>query len=343
MTAYKEAVRLQPNNGRAFANLANTQYVLDNYPEAIKNYQKAAELKPDLKKDADQFLTLMGYAYLMTNDFAAAIKTLTQAAAINPQDHLIYVGIGSAQMQFAPPNFPAAIEALNQAAKLDPEYKDTFLLLTQAHIQSSPRNPNEALQAARRAEQLAPNSAETQFFVGAALAIGQLWEPAEKALEEAVRLDPKNGLMRIQLCNALMVLKKYQEGLPQCQEAVRLSDPENRNFARITLANMYAIGKRYNEAIIESNAVIKEQPNLFMPYQTLGITYFLMKKYDKAIVAYKQAINLQPELAELHLALGALYWEAKKKDEALKEYAVLLNLNPKYAEQLKIMMTTSKK
>ncbi len=343
LVAYEQVVRLQPNNARATAYLAQTQYVLGDYQNSIKNYQKAAALEPELKKDTDQFLTPWGYAYLSTNNYAEALKTLIEAEKINQQNYLIYNGIANAEMQSAPPNFPAAIEALNKSVKLNPQYKDTYLLLANAHIQSSPRNPKEALQAAKRAEELAPNDAVTLFWVGSALSIGQLFEEASETLKKAAALEPGNGLVRVQLCNALFVLNKVQEGLPECEQAVKLSKPEDKPLARTTLANMYARARRFDNAIAEANGVVKEQPNFAGAYYSLGTTYFLMKKYDKAIEAMKKVLSLAPELAETHLTLGAIYWEAKKKAEYLQEYNTLLKMNPKYAEQLKAATVTGKK
>ena len=341
--AYEEVVRLQPNNARAVAYLAQTQYVLGDYQNSIKNYQKAAVLQPELKKDTDQFLTPWGYAYLSTGNFAEALRVLTEAEKINQQNYLIYNGIANANMQSAPPNYPAAVEALNKSVKLNPQYKDTYLLLANAHIQSSPRHPNEALQAARQAEQLAPNDALTLFWVGSSMTIGQMFEPAYESLKKAVALEPGNGVMRGQLCNVMFVLNKVQEGLPECEQAVKLSKPVDKPLARTILANMYARAKRYDQALAEANAVLTEQPNFINAYYSLGTTYYSMKKYDKAIEAMKKVVSLAPELAEPHLTLGAIYWDAKKKTEYLQEYNILLNLNPKYAEQLKAATETGKK
>jgi tetratricopeptide (TPR) repeat protein len=125
-----------------------------------------------------------------------------------------------------------------------------------------------------------------------------------------------------------------------------LSAPQDKPLARTSLANMYAIAKRYDEAIAEANAVLQEQPQgsaVLSAYYSLGTTYSLMKKYDKAIAALKKVISLAPELAEPHMTLAAIYWDAKKKSEYLQEYGILLNLNPKYAEQLKAAIEADKK
>lgn len=342
LAAYQEAVRLMPNDAKSIENLADTHYSLTNPAEAAKNYEKALQLNPELKKDWG-FAVRYGNSLRQVNKSAEAVRWLTEAAKINSKEDNPLWLLGILYADQTPPNYPLAIEYFNQAAKLNPERKETFLGLVNAYINSSPRQPNEALQSARRVQQLAPNDAMAQFAVGSALAIGELWEPALQAFKEAARLDPKNGSVRVQLCNAMWVLNKQKEGLPECEQAVRLSTPEEKPIARTALANMYARSKQYDKAIAEFNAVIKEKPDFFFAHMSLGQTYGLMKKYDKAIEALKKAINLQPEMAELHFILGTIYWDAKKKSEYLQEYGILLNLSPKYAEQLRATVEMDKK
>lgn len=337
VAAYQEAARLAPDNAIAYNNLADTYYSLIRSADAVKNYEKALALKPDLKKDWG-FSVRYGNSLRQVGRVAESMQWFKDALALDPKaDSPLYL-MGVAFMNSDQPNYPAAIDALNRAAMLNPNRKETFLLLTAAYINSAPRNPTEALQAARRAQQLAPDDPETLMHVGLALGIGQMFEPAYDVFKEVVRLKPDYALARVQLCSMSMVLERYDEGLPHCLRAVELSGPESRNLSRVTMASMYALGKRYDQAIAEANAVIRDDPKSSFAYQSLGTTYMLMKKYDKSVAAFKQAIRLSPELAEAHLQIGAVYAESGNLSEASREYSILLNMNPGYAAQLKAMM-----
>jgi tetratricopeptide (TPR) repeat protein len=335
--AYRQAARLAPGDGLIIGSLADSLYSLGRSAETVDNYEKAFTLKPDLKKDWG-VLVRYGNSLRQIGRTKDAIQWLNTAIALNPKDDTPYYLIGIARLDSTPPDHRGAIESLVQASRLNPDRKETFLLLTVAYINSSPRMPNEALQAARRAQHLAPNDARVLAHVGMALTVGQVYEPAYDVLSEAVRLDPNDGVVLGQLCNVSMLTGRYKEGLPKCLRAVELSGPESRILNRIILANMYAVNKRYGEAIAELNAVLKEEPGSSFAYMGLGNAYMLQKKYDRAIEALKQAMRLDPESAEIHLNLGVTYSEAGMPAEAAGEYAVLLSMNPGYAAQLKSVM-----
>jgi tetratricopeptide (TPR) repeat protein len=337
VAAYQQAARLTPNDGTVLSSLADSMYSLGRSAETVANYEKAFALRSELKKDWG-VVVRYGNSLRQIGRTKDAIQWLNTAIAINPKDDTPHYLIGIARFNSTPPDYAGAIDALVQASRLNPDRKETFLLLTAAYINASPRMPTEALQAARRAQHLAPNDARTLAHVGMALAVGQVYEPAYEVLDQAVRLDPNDGTVLGQLCNVAMLTGRYKEGLPKCLRAVELSGPESKILNRIILANMYAVNKRYDEAISEVNAVLKEEPGSAFAYMALGNAYLLQKKYDRSIDALKQALRLAPESPEVHLNLGVTYAEAGKPAEAAVEYAVLLNLNPGYAAQLKAVM-----
>ena len=49
------------------------------------------------------------------------------------------------------------------------------------------------------------------------------------------------------------------------------------NFSRLAVGDMYAFSKKFDQALAEANALIKEDPKWFYAWQSLGVTYFLMK------------------------------------------------------------------
>src|SRR5687768_8608044 len=338
LAAYLDAVRLMPGNAAAHAALGDVQYKLVRSAEAIGSYEKALRLKPELRNDWGVAVRY-GNSLRLLGKTMEGIQWLNTALQIDPKEDTPLYLIGMAYMDAPQPDLTAAINALTRAAEIDPSRKETFLLLTNAYISSAPRMPAEALKAARRAEQLAPNDAEVLFYVGSALATGQMFEPAADIFRKVVSLKPDFAIAQTQLCSLMFVLQNYKEGMPVCRRSVALSNSQTRSLARAVLANMYSLSKDYDRAIAELQAVIKDDPKFVYAHQALGVTYMLMKKWDKSIAAFKEAIRIEPENAESHLQLGAVYWEAGKSSEANQEYAILLNLNPKYAEQLKSVFT----
>ena len=339
--AYEQAARLMPQNAEAFNDLADAYYSLVRSADAVRNYRKALALDPDYRKDWG-FAIRYGNSLRQIGESMESMQWLKDAFALDPKEDSPLYLMGVAYASSTPPDYPSAIRVLEQAASLNPKRKETYLLLGVAYMNSLPRKPNEALRAARRAQQLAPNDPDTLFNVGLALVVGQMFEPAYDVFKEVVRLKPEHAMARAQLCTVAGYLERYDEGLPQCFKSVELADPSTRNFSRLALANMYAFSKKFDQALAEANALIKEDPKWFYAWQSLGVTYFLMKKWDKSVSSLKEAIRLSPETAELHLQLGTVYSESGSPQAAEQEYVVLLNLNPNYAVQLRSVMDENK-
>lgn len=341
IASYQETIRLSPDNAAAYNNLADTYYSLIRSADAVKNYEKALALRPDFKKDSG-FAVRYGNSLRQVGRVTESMQWFKDALALDPKaDSPLYL-MGVAYMNSDKPNSPAALDVLNRAAALNPDRKETFLLLSVAYINSLPRMPNEALQAARRAQQLAPDDPGTLNQVGNALVIGQMFDPAYDVFKQVVRLDPNNALARSQICSLTIFKKNYKEGLEECRRAVELSGPETRNLARVSLANVYSFAGQPEKALVEANAVLKEDPKMIQAHQALGIAYIHMKKWDKAIAATREGIRVSPETPELQLQLGVIYSESGDQEGAMQQYAVLLNMNPNYAVQLKTVMDENK-
>lgn len=78
--------------------------------------------------------------------------------------------------------------------------------------------------------------------------------------------------------------------------------------------------KKYNEALIIFNSIIKESPKAYIINLSIGNCYMQMKNYDKAIEIYKKVIEKDPENSDTIIAIGSCYNNKKDSKSAMEWY-----------------------
>jgi len=118
---------------------------------------------------------------------------------------------------------------------------------------------------------------------------------------------------------ALNDLKRYEEALAACDQAIRL-DP---NFVGAYYSKGYALNdlKRYEEALAAYDQAIRLDPNFAKAYNNKGIALYNLKRYEEAIAVYDQAIRLDPNFAKAYNNKGIALERLGKKTEAQQAHA----------------------
>ena len=96
--------------------------------------------------------------------------------------------------------------------------------------------------------------------------------------------------------------------------------------------NELAQAQQFEQAIVEFEAALDEDPKFVSARINLGVAYYQLGRLDEAIVQYQKAIELEPEDADIHSNLAAAYVQMSQLDEALQEYLIAVELNPELAE-----------
>ena len=112
----KRKLQANPNDVDLLYHLAELYDRNAQYKEAIENYRKVVELKPD-----------MGYAYLKMataydrmNDPSAAVKTFREAIRYIPKNPTLYNNMGVAYGKLG--KYDEEVESLKKAIRLRPNY-----------------------------------------------------------------------------------------------------------------------------------------------------------------------------------------------------------------------------
>jgi tetratricopeptide (TPR) repeat protein len=184
--AYKQAIRRDPKNAAAYANLGSAYAIERDYDRAIQNFDKAIQLDP---KNALVYRN-RGTAYDNKGDYDRAIQDFDQAIQLDPKDTDAYTSRGSAYG--VKRDYDRAIPDYNQAIRLDPT--NALAYRNRGVTYDNKGDYDRALQNFDQAIKLDPKSAVAYASRGATHDNNGDYDRAIQDFDQAIQLDPKSAL-----------------------------------------------------------------------------------------------------------------------------------------------------
>jgi len=202
-------------------------------------------------------------------NFILALQYFEQAKEKDPDFALAYAGIArvwnnrkQAGLTRVPEATPRIEAAIQRALELDSTLSDVHQALAgiktwtrfdwkggeasfREAIEMNPNNaeahsayshllnilgrPDEAMKQIEIAVELDPLNAKIKAFYGIDLLFVRKYDEAVKAFREALEINPTQGVAEINICNALFLAGRYEEGL----EMLRLRWKGNEEYIRV--------------------------------------------------------------------------------------------------------------
>ena len=179
-----EAIVRQPKYFRALLNRANAYTNLGLYQEALSDFDRAAELKPN-----DPGLLLnRGLTYFDSGKYEAAVNDFSHAMAVSPEDARLYVERARGLIKMGYPG--EAYEDLEEAVGLRPNYALAYYYLADLAFQNGEKD--YALGLLVRAKELAPQYVPAYDLMGDMLATEDPVMATQNYIV-ALKLDPANA------------------------------------------------------------------------------------------------------------------------------------------------------
>ena len=191
IAAFEHAVAANPKHYMAWASLGNLYKTAKNdIPRAVSAYERAVE---GLKKDKVVWENL-GMAYYRNSQVDLAIKALTTASALDPNDAEIRFNLGTVRRQKG--DLAGAITDLEAAVRLKPDDAQYANNLGVAYRHA--KRDDDAIKAFQKAIALAPDNASYHFDLAALYRRQTAKNPdlipqAIAEYEKATTLDPNQA------------------------------------------------------------------------------------------------------------------------------------------------------
>jgi tetratricopeptide (TPR) repeat protein len=200
--------------------LGDTQEKLGNSLDAVREYQRAAELDP-----SEAYLFDWGSELLLHHAPEPALEVFAQGNRLFPQSVRMLIGLGAAW--FALGSNDQAVRQVSAASDLNPSDPTPYLFL--GRMQSAQTTTSDdVVEKLQRFVALQPQNAEANYYY----AVG-LWKlrkapegradtaQIENLLRTAIRLDPKYGAAYLQLGILHSEQKDYPQAISDYQRAIQ--------------------------------------------------------------------------------------------------------------------------
>jgi Flp pilus assembly protein TadD len=249
------------------------------------------------------------YSITVESDGESYDKTV---ASFDPASAGNYIMINLRSLKPAMGSSPGIVRALGSGRDVSPKarkaYDEAITLLQAAKY-------NQALQLLRLAVSLQPDFVQARNDLGALyLKLNQV-EEAEKTLREAIRLDDKWYLPRLNLGLVLNRQRKYKEAA-ELLTALQNTHPDQIEIQAPLI-----------EALIEAHewpraeeelrrALLRKEADTVDLKIKLGMVNMRQGKFLGAVAAFREAISSEPDNALAQFNLGAALLESGQLDEA---------------------------
>jgi len=99
-------------------------------------------------------------------------------------------------------------------------------------------------------------------------------------------------------------------------QIAQLANPQVVQTRQLESAKRALLQRRPDEAIVQLQEVIRQQPDAPEPQFLMGEAYLMQHQPDQAISAFQQALRLDPKYAEAAEGMGEAYSQKGMKPEA---------------------------
>jgi tetratricopeptide (TPR) repeat protein len=208
--------------------LGDVQEKLGNSLEAVREYQRAADLEP-----SEAYLFDWGSELLLHHAPEPAQQVFTTGNRLFPRSVRMLIGLGASW--FARGSYDQAVQRICEASDLDPNGPVPYQFL--GKVQSTENTPSEkTVETLRRFVEQQPGNAEANYYYAVGLWKLQKGRPneagaaqVESLLKKAVQLDPlfsaaylQMGILHSARHDYLLAVSDYQQAVqadPQMEEA----------------------------------------------------------------------------------------------------------------------------
>lgn len=343
--AYRQAIRLNPDNARYFHNLATALFAQGGKNKAAEKAEREAIRRcPD---DATYHNSLGEYL-LAQNLPIKAEEAYRAALSLAPANAAYLNDLGRAL--FAQDEFKKAENEQRKAIEIAQtpagEREVDKKLLSQFHNNLGDALFNQGEQEAAEAEyrtacDLDPKSPRNHNDFGATLFTMGKYEEAEAELRVAVELAPDNALFHNNLADTFFALKEYSLAEQECRRALDLNE---RDVYHHDLGTALFMQGRYLEAEVEYQRAI-ELNSVDPRYQnSLSLCLIAEDRFADAEAAAYRALQLKPDNSEYQENLIAILARHVQKaieredfaeaDQAMRQILLQRPLEARYHDSL---------
>ncbi len=175
-----------------------------------------------------------------------------------------------------------------------------------------------------------PLNSRAHINLGDALLNAGQFVQAKAQIQQAIRLDPRNGLACRSLARLLAIQGHIPQAIAELHRAIGLEP--GLNYSYLDLARLLALQGRWRQALAVDALLLREHPDSAQAYDSIGEILFSVGRIPDALAAYRRALAIEPDAIEIRNDLGKALASLGEWHQAADQYRQAIELQPAYAE-----------
>lgn len=315
---FKTALLLDSTSTRAITNIAQIYISQEDYPKAIKYYEKLIEDNYVSKFYNKKTLALL---YYYNRQYSEAENILTSLLTENIDDHELHFYLG---LVFAENNKTDLAEIeLRKALTLKENYSDAWIHL--CYLILKKKNWDSALECAKTFHSKMPKIGASWRLYGYALNISKQYKEAINILKKALNFDENDPSVWFELGSAYERTGNYKKAAVAFKQVLSIH-PEDAAAANY-LGYMWADqNKNLDSAEILLEMALELDPDNGAYLDSYGWIYYKKGNLEKAelyILKALEKIDMDPIIFD---HLGDILYKKGDNEGALKAYQKCIEL-----------------
>jgi tetratricopeptide (TPR) repeat protein len=325
---YELFLDMYPNVPEVRSNLAAALVGTGHYADAILEYKRALEKKPDPAVRLN-----LALAYYKAANFDQATKELEQVRTADPTNVKAVLLLADCDLRLG--KNKNVIDLLSAIHRANPDNLGVAYLLGTALAREG-----RATEAQIVINQITSrgDSAEVRLLMGTAKFIGHDYREALGDIKKAVEMNP--NLPDVYSYYGLALLYTGDPvGARQAFEKELEHDPNNFD-ANLRLGVLLRIDQEYDGALAYLQHALDVRPGDLSARFEMASVHFSQGKEDQARTELESIVKEAPSFLEAHVTLATIYYREKDKARGDQERAIVEKLNAqRQAEQPAVRAT----
>ena len=283
---YRKALAINPKFAGLRLNLALALFKSNELKEAIPELNQLLKSAPAGSAEAQRYAILLGMSYYGSQEYAAAVPPLKQAAASDPQNLALRLTL--AQSCLWSKQYQCVLDTYHEILALNAESAEADMLAGEAL--DGQHNHSEATEQFRAAVKANPSEPNVHFGLGYLLWTQKQLDEAAREFQAELANDPKHTQAMLYLGDTYLQLNQPEKARPFLEQAER-ADPSLWR-AHLDLGILAADAGQNEEALRQLQIADKQQPSEVGIHMRLGRLYKAMGRIQEAKAEFAKADKL---------------------------------------------------
>jgi len=317
LTLWNDVLKKYTNNSKAWNNRGAALSSLGRYAEAIPDYDKALQIKPDLY----EAILNRGDTKRLMHDFSGALTDYNNLSVLDPENPNLYNNRGVLKSETN--NYKEAIADYNKALELKPVFPVAFNNRGEAKIkindfEGAQTDCSKAIEQDHRFKEAYNNRGIARKESGDR-------KGAMEDFNKAISLDPMFADAYYNRTNLWNEMGEPERAMEDIRISIKLGKKHDEALIASGLLKMKANDSE--AALLDFDAALKISPS-YAAYMNRGVANSNLGRFKDAEADYSEAIKLDPKSSLAYMNRCNARMQKGKYREALTDINISLQLDP---------------